>query len=194
MIFKRSGCLLEWIQYNYFSDYDKTSLTRISEAAVCGPTRIAWSQILLVKMEIACVFPIIFGRTKGKQYESVLEISFQQQKLTHRHNCCNIGLYWYKNISHRAAETVINFNHNLIPSATCTNFIYNKFTLAAPSSKLIFAPSGVQCVYLITHTFALGAGIVCVARACHACIYIKTCWLLELLTAAKKLWICRFTL
>ena len=45
---------------------------------------------------------------KVNNNESVLEISFQQQKLTRRHNCCNIGLYWYKNISHRAAETVIN--------------------------------------------------------------------------------------
>ena len=56
---------------------------------------------------------LVFSRSflvgqKVNKNESVLEISFQQHKLTRRHNCCNIELYWYKNISHRAAETVIN--------------------------------------------------------------------------------------
>ena len=71
-----------------------TSSTRISEAAVDG--------------DCLC-FPDHFflgGGQKVKNNESVLKISFQQQKLARRHNCCNIGLYWYKNISHRAAETV----------------------------------------------------------------------------------------
>ena len=50
-------------------------------------------------MEIACVFPIIlFVGQKVNNNESVLEISFQQQKLTRRHNFYNIGLYLYKKI------------------------------------------------------------------------------------------------
>ena len=118
----------------------RTNSTRILEAAVCGPTRIAWSQILLVE----------------------IIISFHLQP----------------------AQT---------SSATSRPLLH----------KLTFAPSGVQCVHLITHAFALGAGVVCVARACHACFYInsavnKHCNLLtylhtrhvdlELLTAAKNKW------
>ena len=86
---RQSICRNMWTQFVYMSvPLYWTSSTRISEAAVCGPTRIAWSQTLLVKMEIAHVFPIIlFAGQEVNNNESVLEISFQQQKLTRRHNC-----------------------------------------------------------------------------------------------------------
>ena len=111
---------------------------KLRYAAQCGMRdhEYCWSKWILLVFSQS----FLVGQ-KVNNNESVLEISFQQQKLTRRHNCCNIRLYWYKNISHRAAETVIK-NHNwfhLQPAQTSCA------TRTPLPHRLTFA-SGVQCV------------------------------------------------